>query len=420
MKIGVIGLGFVGLTTSLGFAEKGISTIGYDLDTTKLNQIKTGKLPFYEPELKEVLERQLKKSFVVSDDISIVVNECNILFICVGTPKGNDGKADLSQIKNVLKEIINKINNNDSKIILVKSTVPPSTIDKLTEYIHELNIGKKVKVSLGSNPEFLREGHAWQDFMNPDRIVVGYNGNEEDKGKILDIYRSFNAEVTFTNPNTAEFSKYLSNSLLSTLISFSNEMSMIAKTIGGINVQEAFKILHLDGRFYGNPAGIISYIYPGCGYGGYCLPKDTQAIASLSESLGFIPLLLEANISVNTTIMDFWIGEMIKWNPNRNINIGILGLSFKPGSDDVRDTPALKCINLLRKEGYESVKVFDPIAMESFARTYPEIKVSYASSSKDLVDSTEVIFILTAWDEFKNVDFSGKKLYNLRYVSIVK
>jgi len=261
MKIGVIGLGFVGLTTSLGFADKGISTIGYDLDTTKLNQIKTGKLPFYEPELKEVLERQLKKSFVVSDDISIVVNECNILFICVGTPKGNDGKADLSQIKNVLKEIINKINNNDSKIILVKSTVPPSTIDKLTEYIHELNIGKKVKVSLGSNPEFLREGHAWQDFMNPDRIVVGYNGNEEDKGKILDIYRSFNAEVTFTNPNTAEFSKYLSNSLLSTLISFSNEMSMIAKTIGGINVQEAFKILHLDGRFYGNPAGIISYIY---------------------------------------------------------------------------------------------------------------------------------------------------------------
>ena len=418
MKVGVIGLGFVGLTTALGFAEKGIYTIGYDLNSEKLLKINEGKIPFYEPELDVVLKRQLGNNFVVSSDVFHLVKISEIIFICVGTPKGISGSADLTQIKDVLREVLAVLDVESPKTILVKSTIPPGSIDQLSEFVYEVNANKKKNVSLGSNPEFLREGSAWRDFMNPDKIIVGYKGSEENKSKIEEIYRDFRVKVTFTDPRTAEFSKYLSNALLSTLISFSNEMSLIAKSINGINIEEAFRLLHLDNRFYGQPAGIISYIYPGCGYGGYCLPKDTQAIASLSDTLGFTPLLLEANIKINETIMDFWINQLAKENNNYNVPIGILGLSFKSESDDVRDTPAAKCIVNLRQKGYVNIKVFDPKAMENFSKVYPELKVSFTSSSKELVDSSEVIFILTAWEEFKEINYSNKKLFNLRYMSI--
>lgn len=418
MKIGVVGLGFVGLTTALGFAEKGINTLGYDLDLAKLHQINENKIPFYEPELSNALKRQLGNNFNVTDNISNLVKNSSIIFICVGTPKGIDGSADLTQIKSVLKEILNQLDDIDSKIVLIKSTIPPTTIDQLYKYVYEVNHNKKANISLGANPEFLREGHAWHDFMYPDKIIVGYEGKEEDKTKISEIYKSFKVGVTFTNPKTAEFSKYLSNALLSTLVSFSNEMSLIANKIGGIKVEGAFKLLHLDSRFYGNPAGIISYIYPGCGYGGYCLPKDTQAIASLAKNLGFSPLLMEANIEINESIMGFWMNELMKENPNRDVSIGILGLSFKPESDDVRDTPAAKCINILKEKGYYNVRVYDPMAQENFSKTYPELKVTYVASSKELVGSSDVVIILTAWDEFKEIDYSNKRLFNLRYIPI--
>ena len=416
--IGVIGLGFVGLTTALGFSESGIQTIGYDIDYSKLGLIKSEKVPFYEPELKEALSRNLGENFSIAENIEQLIDDSEIIFICVGTPKGNDGSADLSQIKSVFDVISGRIKETHEKIVLIKSTVPPSTTDKMQEYMYRINPNLKDKILIGMNPEFLREGHAWEDFMHPDRIVVGINCRKESQEKIKGIYQRFGKDIIFTNPRTAEFLKYLSNSLLSTLISFSNEMSIVAKKIGEIDVEKAFKSLHLDKRFSGNPANIVSYIYPGCGYGGYCLPKDTEAIAKLSIALGFRPALLEGNLSMNSQIMNVLLSDFINEYVDRSTKIGILGLSFKPDSDDIRETPAIQCIRILLEEGYHDLMAYDPMAMPNFAQMYPDLGIAYAKNPDEVISNSRVIFILTAWREFAELDYNGKKAYNLRYMPL--
>ncbi len=414
--IGVVGLGFVGLTTALGFSESGVLTTGFDINDSKLDLIKSGKIPFYEPDLKEALSRNLGKNFFIAGSIDQLIDNSDIIFLCVGTPKDSQGGADLSQIKSVFDVIAKREIEHDKKIVLIKSTVPPSTTDAMQEYIYAKNLKLKDKILVGMNPEFLREGHAWEDFMNPDRIVVGINGSEENREKIMEIYLGFKKNVIFTNSRTAEFLKYLSNTLLSTLISYSNEMSMVAKKIGEIDVEKAFKLLHLDKRFSGNPANIVSYIYPGCGYGGYCLPKDTEAIAKLSTDLGFRPELLESNLLMNSKIMDFLLSDFIDEHKDRSIRIGILGLAFKPNSDDIRETPALHCIKILQNEGYHNITAYDPMAMTNFAQTYPKLGIAYSENVIDLLSKSTVIFILTAWSEFAELDFTNKSVYNLRYM----
>ena len=416
--IGVIGLGFVGLTTALGFSESGISTVGFDINDSKLDLIRSGIIPFYEPDLKGALSRNLGKNFFIAESIDQLIDSSDIIFICVGTPKGSEGSADLSQVKSVLDAISKRVMEHDKKIILIKSTVPPSTTDAMQEYIYAKNLKLRDKILVGMNPEFLREGHAWEDFMNPDRIVVGINGNEENREKVMEIYRGFKKNVIFTNPRTAEFLKYLSNTLLSTLISYSNEMSMVAKKIGEIDVERAFKLLHLDKRFSGNPANIVSYIYPGCGYGGYCLPKDTEAIAKLSTDLGFRPELLESNLLMNSKIMNFLLTDFIKEHTDRSTRIGILGLAFKPDSDDIRETPALNCVKILKTEGYHNIIVYDPMAMTNFAQTYPKLGIAYSENADDLLSKSEVVLILTAWSEFAELDYTNKNVYNFRYIPL--
>jgi UDPglucose 6-dehydrogenase len=416
--IGVIGLGFVGLTTALGFSENGISTTGFDINDSKLDLIKSGRIPFYEPDLKEALSRNLGKNFFIAESIGQLIDSSDVIFLCVGTPKDSQGAADLSQIKSVFDAICKGEIGHDKKIVLIKSTVPPSTTDKMRDYIYAENPKLRDKISVGMNPEFLREGHAWEDFMNPDRIVVGINGNKEDREKVMEIYRGFKKNVIFTNPRTAEFLKYLSNTLLSTLISYSNEMSMVAKKIGEIDVEKAFKLLHLDKRFSGNPANIVSYIYPGCGYGGYCLPKDTEAIAKLSTDLGFRPELLESNLLMNSKIMNLLLGDFINEHKDRSTKIGILGLAFKPNSGDIRETPALQCIKILQDEGYHNITAYDPMAMTNFAQTYPKLGIAYSANAEDLLSNSAAIFILTAWSEFAELDYTNKYVYNLRYMPL--
>ena len=416
--IGVIGLGFVGLTTSLGFSEKGITTMGYDIDRAKINLIKSGKIPFHEPGLKKALDRNLDKKFTIVDDIKVLIDLSEIIFVCVGTPRYVDGSSDLSQIRSVFDTVSQGIKESTDKIILIKSTVPPGTTDSMLEYVNARRIDYEHKIEIGMNPEFLREGHAWEDFMNPDRIVVGINCGDFCRQKIADIYKNFGKEVIFTNTRTAEFLKYLSNTLLSTLISYSNEMSLIAKKIGGVDIEKAFKLLHLDKRFFGDPANIVSYVYPGCGYGGYCLPKDTEAIARMSLSLGLKPEILEGNLSVNLKIMNFLIRDFMQQYRDKSTKIGILGLAFKPDSDDVRETPALKCIKSLLEEGYYDITAFDPMAMVNFARANPELKISYVDSASKVIEDSQAIFILTAWKEFSGLNFKNKAVYNLRYIPI--
>ncbi|MCL4480795.1 MAG: UDP-glucose 6-dehydrogenase, partial [Candidatus Thermoplasmatota archaeon] len=239
-----------------------------------------------------------------------------------------------------------------------------------------------------------------------------------NKQKIAEIYRNFKKEIIFTNSRTAEFLKYLSNTLLSTMVSFSNEMSVIAKNIGGIDTAGAFKMLHLDKRFSGNPANIVSYIYPGCGYGGYCLPKDTEAIVRLSESLGFRPDILEGNISMNDNVMNFLVNDFAQKYQDKSLSIGILGLSFKQDSDDIRETPALRCIEILKERGYNRIIAYDPMAMSNFAKAHLTLKITYAKSAKELIKGAQAIFIITAWKEFADLDFQGKPVYNFRYMPL--
>ena len=283
--ITILGLGFVGLTTGLGFAKKGFKTYGIDINTERLNMLKKHEIPFYEPHLKEVLQETIGKSFFLDVSFEEAIKNSEAIFICVGTPAAADGSADLKYILSAIDQIL-EVDDDKFKVIITKSTVPPSTVSKkIIPYVKEKELEYKRDVGFASNPEFLREGFCWEDFIEPDRIVLGV---EDDKSKaILDkVYKPFHAPIHYVSYNSAEYIKYLSNTLLSTLISYSNEMSMIADSIGDIDVPKAFRILHEDKRWSGNPAGMASYVYPGCGYGGYCLPKDTSALNSIARENG--------------------------------------------------------------------------------------------------------------------------------------
>jgi len=417
--IGVLGLGFVGLTTALGFSDHGIVTFGYDTDEAKVSDIAAGKIPFFEPGLKEALHRNMKNNFRIAVSMEQLVDNSNVIFVCVGTPENKDGSADLSFIRKAVEGIVKNTKTGEEKLILIKSTVPPSTTDSMQEFVNVVAGKNNNSIVVGSNPEFLREGHAWEDFVHPDRIVVGLDNRDMQK-YVKFIYNNFGSQIIFTNPRTAEFLKYLSNTLLSTMISFSNEMSVIAHKIGGIDIPEAFKLLHMDKRFYGNPSGIISYIYPGCGYGGYCLPKDTLAISSVARQHGFKPVLIDANLSVNESIMELLLENFFKLGYEKSIPIGVLGLSFKPESDDVRSTPALRCIQSLLHHGYINIMVHDPKAMESFRTNYPDLNVQFIQKAADLIQIANVVFIVTAWQDFSNLDFKGKEVIDLRYMSSMK
>ena len=412
--IGVVGLGFVGLTTSLGFADHGITTMGYDIDEAKVSDIVNGKIPFYEPGLREALQRNLNRNFTIASSLSQLVENSKVIFVCVGTPEGRDGSADLSFMKRAFESISENTKSGEEKLILIKSTVPPSTTDSMQEFVNTMVDNEDKRIIVGTNPEFLREGHAWDDFVNPDRIVVGLN-NKPMQNIVRSIYKNFDSPITFTEPRTAEFLKYLSNTLLSTLISFSNEMSVIARKIGGIDIPEAFRLLHMDKRFYGEPSGIISYIYPGCGYGGYCLPKDTLALSFVSRQYGFNPVLIDANLAINDNIMGILLEDFFKLGYEKSVPIGILGLAFKPESDDVRSTPALHCIQKLLDNGYTNIMVHDPKAMENFRRTYHELNVQFIANAVDMINTAKVVFIVTARSNFSELDFSGKEVFDLRY-----
>ncbi|MHB1679010.1 MAG: nucleotide sugar dehydrogenase [bacterium] len=413
--IAVIGLGFVGLTTALGFSEKGFIVKGFDINKNKRNGINDYKIHFYEPGLKEALSRHLNKKFFITESIDETVNEADIIFYCVGTPENNDGSSNLTYLLQAIEDTFNNIKKDRYKTLVIKSTIPPSTTSEIIKPLLQSKgfiVGETV--GLANNPEFLREGYAWSDFINPDRIVIGVEDDLSTEA-LKSIYNIFGSEIYFVNYNTAEFIKYLSNTLLSTLISFSNEMSVIANTIGNINIPSAFKILHKDARWSGNPAKMASYVYPGCGYGGYCLPKDTKALYQISKKKGFIPKMLKQNIEINKNIKAFLINELID-KISKEQNIGILGLSFKPDSDDVRQSPAFDIINILLNNDYKNIIAYDPLANENFAISY-NLPIKYAKNLEELIKKTDLSILITSWGEFKESEIliKSKPIYDLRY-----
>ncbi len=413
--IGVIGLGFVGLTTALGFSEKGYTVYGYDIDKGKTDYLKKKKIPFHEPSLPEILDKNLDKTFFIEESLLEVVSKSEIIFYCVGTPTKENGGADLTYIYNAIDETLSSQIVDDYKVLVIKSTVPPSTTEQIiSPYIESKGYKIGFNLGLANNPEFLREGYAWDDFMNPDRIVIGTNDNKS--AQILKkYYEPFNTEMHLVSFNTGEFIKYLSNTLLSTLISYSNEMSMIAKTIGNIDIAKSFSILHEDKRWSGEPAKMSTYVYPGCGFGGYCLPKDTEALYKESKNKGFEAVGLKNVLDINEKIKYFLVNEIEK-EISTNETIGILGLSFKPNSDDVRDTPAKYIIQLLLKKGYSNIIAYDPLSNEQFQKVY-EYPILYVDTLEELVSKTDCNVLLTSWEEFqvKKSLLLEKKLFDFRY-----
>ncbi|GGI15959.1 UDP-glucose dehydrogenase family protein [Gottfriedia solisilvae] len=414
--ITVIGLGFVGLTTALGFSEKGYHVYGFDIDQKKKEQLRNGKIPFYEPNLNEKLNKHLNKGFTITDDLQEAVINSEVIFLCVGTPSKTDGSADLGYILEAIKNVAGYIKKPEFKVLVIKSTIPPSTTsERIKPYLENLGFKVGVEIGLTNNPEFLREGYAWDDFMNPDRIVIGQD--DDKSGRIVETtYHTFNAPIYRVSLNTAEFIKYLSNTMLATLISFANEQSLIARSIGNIDIKKAFQVLHLDRRWSGAPANMTSYVFPGCGFGGYCLPKDTMALVSQALKNSYTPELLTSTLKVNEAIKEFVVSD-VERIVEKNENIGILGLAFKPNSNDIRDTPAKAIIQGLLQKGYKNIIAYDPMANEEFKEVYG-FPIQYSPNLSSLLSMVNHVVILTAWDEFiKNEESIKKKnVFDYRFI----
>ena len=403
MVITVFGLGFVGLTTALGFAEFGHTVYGVEVDEERLKGLQAGRLPFVEPGMDEALARHVGTAFfpIGYDELKDALEQSDVVYYCVGTPYGKDGAADLHYLLGAVKDTLERVMRDKYRVLVVKSTVPPSTAEReVIPFIESLGWHVGPDVGVGNNPEFLREGHCWDDFLHADRIVLG--ASDARAAQVLrSVYAGTPYPVYDVTLSTAEFIKYLSNTLLATLISFSNEMAETAHAIGGIEIKKAFDILHMDRRWGGAP--MTSYVYPGCGYGGYCLPKDTNAFYALSRKVGHPAKMLREAIRVNDTMaeaiahrIEQFVGE------DKGKTIGILGLSFKPASDDVRDTPAARVMKQRIADGYTNLVAYDPLAIEPFQRAY-HLPATYVASYDEAIKQSDALVILTAWDEFRDV-----------------
>ena len=408
MKICVIGLGFVGLPTALSFADKGEIVYGFDIDKKRIGIVLKRQSPFFEPGIKEALTRCLNKTFFVKGQLSKFIAECEVIMICVPSNSNEDGSVDLRVIFNVCDNLMELLPLNSDATIVIKSTVPPGTLkDRITKKF--ISAGRKdLAENLASVPEFLREGFAWHDVTEPDRVVVGTN-SETSLVRINKLYEKYNVPIMAVTSNTSEFIKYLSNSLLATLISFSNEMSQFADQIGDINVKRAFEILHMDKRLAGT--GIAPYIYPGCGYGGYCLPKDTNA---LFHALGKPHSMLENVIRINESRVKY-LADYIVSNTQSTEKIAMLGLSFKPDSDDLRESPALKMITALREKGRSISCAYDPLVKSDNLNSFG-VSLMLAESAQDAINNSDVVIIMTLWHEFISLDYTPVKLFDCRYI----
>lgn len=406
-NINVIGLGFVGLTTALGFSEKKFKTIFVEKNIIKLRNIKKGKIPFKEPYLDKILKKNLnKKNVIFSNKIILDKKKANVLFICVGTPSNKNGSINLKYVTSVIKNI-NKIVKKEKVLIVVKSTVLPGTVSQKL-----LGLISNKKISICSNPEFLREGFAWKDFVNTDKIVIGYK-NENDLKILKQIYKKFKGDIISDTTDTAEFIKYLSNSLLGNLISFANELTMIGENNRMINIKKSFNAVKLDKRWFGYPAMISSYLHPGLGYGGYCLPKDISAMGFMSKKNNIKNGMINSTNKINKLIFSYQVKKIIKLF-KKNEKIGILGVSFKPGSDDIRSSKSVDIINYLIKKGYKKIYTFDPIVKKSNLGKISK-KIKHSNFLKK--DNKMKYVLCTAWKEYILFLKSKNKLdyIDLRY-----
>lgn len=402
MHIAVIGTGYVGIVSGAGLADFGMKVTCVDKDVEKIELLKKGKVPFYEPGLEELVKKNLKTGRLrFTSELEEAVKSSLVIFICVGTPSNSDGSADLSQIKEValaLAEII-----DEYKVIVTKSTVPVGT-NRWIKSLIDTHKKFEVNVDVISNPEFLREGSAVEDFMHPDRVIIGGESSYA-LAIIKDIYRPlYLAETPFiiTNLETAELIKYASNAFLALKISFINEIANFCEKVGA-DVTVVAKGIGLDPRIGSK------FLNPGPGFGGSCLPKDVKALVHQGKIVGSPFKILEAVCEVNEKQklkaiekLEALLGDL------DNKTIGILGLSFKPNTSDVRESPALIIVaKLLEKKA--KVKVYDPVAMEEFKKFTNNSKITYSTSPLECASSADALLILTEWNEFRFLDLNQIK-----------
>lgn len=412
--ISVFGLGYVGITTALYFCKrKNIKVYGLDIDNEKKDKIKKGDLPFLEKELDDLLSYEINKHFFVEDDIN-VINESKYIFICVNTFMNKDGLDDVSNIINVLNSILDNINTNEYRTIVIRSSIPPTTTTKKILPIfnkRNLKIGKDIGLCI--NPEFTREGCSYDEIVNSSRVILGTN-DDKTKNKMIDLYYEDNIKIYNVNYQTAEFSKYLSNSFLGSLISFSNEMSIVADNIGDIDVKSSFDFIRNDDRWINNE--MKNYVHPIGKYGGYCLVKDIPSLYNVSKENNYDSRFLKDTIYINDCLEDYFVNK-IKKEVDKDKKIGILGLSFKPNSDDVRNTSSYYVIKKLCNNGYKNIYAYDPVAINNFKNTFNDLDdVIYTGTYKEILNKADVFIILTIWNEFKNIkDITDKKVIDFTH-----
>ncbi len=396
MKIAVIGTGYVGLSTGVGFASKGNEVFCVDIDKRKVEQVNEGVSPIYEPLLGEHLEKVLEEGKLrATDNLHEAIRKSDVIFVSVGTPPKKDGSIDLKYIEDVSKEIGRSLANKGYKLIVVKSTVLPETTENLIIPTLERYSGKKAGKDFGVcvNPEFLREGKAMEDFLTPDRIVIG--SLDKKSGNILEkLYSNFSAHILRTDLKTAEMIKYASNAFLAMKISFSNEIGNICKRLG-IDVYDVMKGVGMDSRIS------EKFLSAGCGYGGSCFPKDVDALIHKARDLEYDPKLLEEVQEVNkrqkigmVDLLESKTGDL------KGKEICVLGLSFKPGTDDVRGASSIEILSKLIDKGAK-IRVYDPKAKENVRKFFPDIR--YAETPKDAIKGSDACLIVTEWKEFRNL-----------------
>jgi len=429
-KISVIGTGYVGLVSGACFAYLGHKVIGLDIDEVKVNRLRKGEIPIYEPELDKILEQAIFSGNIeFTTDYEYAVKNSDFIFVAVGTPSRDDGSADLSFVKSAYESIANYISEGDFKIIVNKSTVPVGTGRWAKEFISNilrskgiLNPGRCFEIV--SNPEFLREGKAVYDFMNPDRVVVG-SDDRETAGKVASLYEGLNPAMIITDLPTAEMIKYASNAFLATKISFINEIANICEKTGA-DVSVVARGMGLDHRISPH------FLNAGIGFGGSCFPKDVKALIHTAKVNGINPLMLTSTIEVNERQKLIPVDKLLEhFKSLKGVTVAIWGLAFKPETDDMREAPSVSLIRELLHHGAK-VKAYDPVTMDNAKRVFSEDLQNYKNNLEFLndkyeaLDGSDAVILVTEWDEFRDPDFSkfeGKVVIDGRNIwnpSVVK
>ena len=415
MKIAVAGTGYVGLVAGVCFAEKGHNVICVDVDENKVNMMKSGICPIYEENLEELMVKNYNEGRLeYTTNYKEAYKDADVIFIGVGTPEQEDGSANLAFVATVSRQIAESVEKDC--LVVVKSTVPIGTNDKVEQFIKD-SLVRDVKIDVASNPEFLAQGHAVRDTLQAKRIVIGTESKEAEQ-KLREIYEPFGLPIVSVNRRSAEMIKYASNDFLALKISYMNDIANLCELVGA-NIEDVAKGMSYDPRIG------ASFLHAGIGYGGSCFPKDTKALKYLAKQNGYELKTIEAAVAVNekqkTKLFKKASERLITFH---GLKVAVLGLTFKAGTDDLREAPSLDNIELLLKNG-AYIYAYDPVGIENYKKKYPT-QIRYVDSPEEALEGANVCFIFTEWDEIRNIKsetykrlmktplvYDGRNIYNL-------